>query len=287
MKPCAFLTMDSLTGYVCYDHYLYEPFQKRGWQVTPISWRTANVHWDDFRVVVIRSPWDYQTDPARFLKVLEEIDQSAARLENPLNIVHWNLNKRYLADLAEKGIPIVPTGWETTFDASRVVTYFETFDSTEIIIKPVVSANADNTFRLSQNRFEPELPRLQSTFATRDFMVQPFRDHILHEGEFSLFFFGGEYSHTILKTPKPNDFRVQEEHGGRLRTIDPEDKLLQRATETLAQIPPLLYARLDFVRHAGDFELMELELIEPSLYFNMDANSAERFADVFVRWVER
>jgi hypothetical protein len=115
---------------------------------------------------------------------------------------------------------------------------------------------------------------------------------VIDEGEFSLFYFDGKYSHAILKTPKADDFRVQEEHGGRLKAIVPEKSLFAEADNTLAAITKLtgempLYARVDFVRFCNEingeeFALMEAELIEPSLYFNMDDNSAQRFANAFV-----
>ena len=107
------------------------------------------------------------------------------------------------------------------------------------------------------------------------------------EGEFSLFYFGDTYSHTILKTPKQDDFRVQEEHGGRLKKVEPEKALQKIGKEILDQLEPQpLYTRIDFVRTAEDgFALMELELIEPSLYFNMDPESPERFANVFDDWM--
>jgi len=119
---------------------------------------------------------------------------------------------------------------------------------------------------------------------------------VIEEGEFSLFYFNGEYSHAILKTPKADDFRVQEEHGGRLQAITPEKALLAQAESTLAAITNLtdempLYARVDFVRVSNSlasesFALMEAELIEPSLYFNMDDSAADHFADAFVKRIK-
>jgi len=104
--------------------------------------------------------------------------------------------------------------------------------------------------------------------------------NIIKEGEFSLIYFEGVLSHTILKTPRMNDFRVQEEHGGDIRPATAEPELLhisQHVIDSLSHIP--LYARADFVRtEQNTFALMELELIEPSLYFRMDADSPMRFA---------
>ncbi len=119
-------------------------------------------------------------------------------------------------------------------------------------------------------------------------MVQQFMDSVIDEGEFSVFFFGEDYSHTILKTPQKGDFRVQEEHGGRLKSIaHPEKELLKAARNLLETLNPKpLYSRMDYVRTPqNSFALMELELIEPSLYFNMDPQSPQRFARIFDEWM--
>ena len=198
----------------------------------------------------------------------------------------WNINKRYLKELEDKGVQIVPTIWPENIDEQILIEAFEEFDADAIVVKPYVSANADNTFWLKKESFHDALPELQETFASRDAMVQPFMQSIVEEGEFSLFFFGDEYSHTILKTPKDDDFRVQEEHGGRLKTLEPEAKLLEQAREIMEKVnPKVLYGRVDLVRHGDAFALMELELIEPSLYFNMDPESPARFAKVVDAWL--
>ena len=282
MKRCAFLSMASLEQFVCYDELLYAPLQRYGWHVEAVDWRDHSIDWNQFDAVIIRSCWDYQHDPEQFLTVLDTIEHSTARLENPLNVVRWNLSKTYLRELQAKGIPIVPTEWLHGLELTALPTLFTRWQTDEIIIKPTVSANADDTFRLTPTALEQQFPQLQTLFHERDCMAQPFIPSIVTEGEFSLFFFGNEYSHTILKTPKSGDFRVQEEHGGHLQSVEPEAVLRELSRATLAAIPaPTLYARVDWVRTANGFALMELELIEPSLYFNMNATAAERFARVF------
>lgn len=276
--------MDNLENFDCYDSLLYAPFNQLGWLVTPVSWRKPDTNWDDFEAVIIRSPWDYQDDASAFLELLETIDHSAARLLNALELVKWNISKTYLLDLEKKSIPIVPSIFANQFNSTIGQSFFKKFKSKEIVIKPVISANADDTFRLTEN--DLRLEELEKTFAKRDYLAQPFIREIVDEGEFSLFFFAGRYSHAILKTPKENDFRVQEEHGGQLRLIDPEPRLLEIATRTMATLSPTpLYGRADFVRWGEQFYLMELELIEPSLYFNMDPASPERFANTFQQWM--
>ncbi len=272
-----FLSMDNLEGYVSDDELAIEPLEKLGWKVKTISWCDKTVDWNNFAAVIIRTPWDYQKFPAEFIEVLRKIEASTARLENSLKIVEWNLSKTYLRELESKGIKIVPTIWDektvTHADFHRWKTFFNTG---EIIIKPIISATAEHTYRLKE--FSPKITEI---FANKPFMVQPFMPKIVEEGEFSLFYFGGKYSHTILKSPKPKDFRVQEEHGGIITQVSPPAKLSATAQKVFNQINEnLLYARIDFVRDENDdFCLMELELIEPALYLRMDKNAPQFFAE--------
>lgn len=287
MKKCAFLTMDDLSDFVVYDSLLHKPFAELGWQVDEISWMNNKTDWDRYRAVIIRSTWDYQNDSEQFLKVLKKIDSSQARLENNLQLVKWNINKNYLKDLDQRGVAIVPTLWPDSFDSKKIYEAFTILNSNEIILKPRVSANADHTFRLTEDEFERLEDTLESIFKDRPFIIQSFMPNIVSEGEYSLFYFAGDYSHAILKTPKETDFRVQEEHGGRLKSVNPSAELLRAAEQTMKAVTPQpLYARIDFVRdNKNKFLLMELELIEPSLYFNMDPHSAVRFARAFDQWM--
>ena len=288
MKNCAFLTMDNLQDFVCYDELLYDPLRRLGWDARPISWHRRDIDWNQFDAVIIRSTWDYQKTPRQFIAVLEEIDRSSARLENSLALVKWNINKTYLQDLEKRDVEIVPTLWRQSMGPDEMQFFFSDLQTEEIIIKPLVSANADDTFRIRPDAIDRYLPELITLFQQRNFMVQPFMQAVVDEGEFSLFFFGGKYSHTILKTPKPSDFRVQEEHGGVLRSVEPDPSLLAQARGALHAITPRpLYARIDLVRTASSFAVMEIELIEPSLYFNMDAESPQRFAAAFNNWMNQ
>ncbi|MGB2742449.1 MAG: hypothetical protein WBC60_18045 [Cognaticolwellia sp.] len=286
MRKCAILSMDSLADFEAYDCLIDEPMLALGWKTEVVSWRNKDVNWSDYEVVVIRSPWDYQDDMASFLKVLENIEQSSARLENSLAVVEWNINKDYLKSLSQDGVTIVPTLWPEVFDTNNMAGYFNHFSTEQMVLKPRVSANADNTFWLTKDNYQDKVAELNAAFASRELMVQPFMADICSEGEFSLFYFNGEFSHAILKTPAQGDFRVQEEHGGGLLAVTPEPALTAAADKTMQAISKLhgelLYARIDFVRYQDTFALMEAELIEPSLYFNMDKASPQRFAQAFV-----
>ena len=267
--------MDDLGSYVADDDLTIGPLDDLGWEVTTLSWRQTSVDWDDFEAVIIRTPWDYQKYPDEFLQVLGEIDRSAARLENPLDIVRWNLDKRYLREMEQRGARIVPTIWDAAYYEAEFESWTNAFGGGELIVKPTVSATAEHTYRLSSYDAS-----IENVFADRPFMVQPFMPNIVAEGEYSLFYFNGEYSHAINKSPKTADFRVQEEHGGVITEVEPAKDLLAAAGKTLAMIGRnLLYVRIDFVRDEADnFALMELELIEPALYLRMNSGAPQRFA---------
>ncbi len=283
MKKVAILTMDSLEEFECYDRVLDKPMQEAGWHTTHVPWKKSDVNWNSFDVVVIRSTWDYQNDPDKFFSVIESIDASSARLENSINLVRWNINKSYLKELESKGILIVPSLWFGQFSLELIKGSYQKYHVDEIVIKPLVSANADNTFRLDAATLNTSIKELEKIFSSTEFVVQPFIKSVVEKGEYSVFYFNEIYSHCILKTPKKGDFRVQEEHGGVLTSIKPHSDLLEASQKVLNALPEMpLYARVDLVEINGGFALMEVELIEPSLYFNMDTHSAERFVSAFV-----
>ncbi|OUS23265.1 hypothetical protein A9Q98_15795 [Thalassotalea sp. 42_200_T64] len=288
MKQCAILTMDCLDNFEAYDHLFDQPLAELGWQTHLVSWKAKGINWNNFDVVLIRTTWDYQEDAEAFLKVLENIEASTAVLENSIDIVRWNINKKYLQELADKQVNIVPTIWKDDFDFAETSRYFSAFNTDQIVLKPCVSAGADNTFWLTINNYQQFKPQLEQAFVNGDFMVQPFMEQIKKEGEYSCFYFDGVYSHSILKTPTNDDFRVQEEHGGEIKLIEPEPMLKAQAEHAVTQLNVLpMYARVDFVRNGEYFAMMEAELIEPSLYFNMDENSAPLFAKAFVNRMQR
>ena len=219
-KKVALLSMDSLKNFFTYDKLLIEPMSRLGWIAEEVSWRNKKVNWNEYDAVIVRSTWDYQNDLEKFISVLERI-HNTTHLENDIDLIKWNMNKNYLFDLEQKGVKIVETIWEKSFNPNLAHEYFDILNTDEIIIKPNISANADNTFRLSKENFNEHVPKLEEIFREREFMVQPFLKSIIDEGEYSLFYFNGQFSHSVLKKPKQKDFRVQEEHGGIFKSIRP------------------------------------------------------------------
>ncbi|MEP7271218.1 MAG: hypothetical protein ABI882_06915 [Acidobacteriota bacterium] len=308
MRKCAFLTTDNLEGFVSDDELAVEPLRELGWTVDAVSWRAhgrePGVDWDKYEAVVIRTTWDYHKDPQAFVETLEEIDSSRATLANPLELVRWNLHKSYLRGLEMCGVRVVPTHWGRDLDYARLIALFDILETDEIVIKPAIGASADDTFRVRRGSASEIAVEIETLFREREYMAQPFIQTVVDEGEYSLFYFGGEYSHTVLKTPKANDFRVQEEHGGEIRAVEVDSGLIERGLGVirLLDVEPL-YARVDYVRDGrgeltgeerfaqfsqfDQYALMELELIEPALYFRNEPHSAARFARAFDRWMRR
>lgn len=282
MRKVAYLTMEDEGDFVTDYDLSFDAMAALGWHVETVAWRHA-VDWDTFDAVYICAPWDYPEHLRRFLDVLYAVDASRALLVNDLSLVRWTLEKTYLRDIEQRGGRIVPSAWFNGFDSADVAEFFATHETDTVVIKPTVGANAKDTFVLTDPVPDELRATLATTFRDRAFFVQPFIDNILSEGEFSLFYFNGEYSHAILKTPQARDFRVQEEHGADIKPVCPPGDLLETATRMFNEITPLpVYGRGDWVRGAGgNYLLMELELIEPSLYLRTDSGAAARFAAAF------
>jgi glutathione synthase/RimK-type ligase-like ATP-grasp enzyme len=277
-KPLAFLTMDCLDDFIAYDHFVKPPLAELGWSVVDVPWRHPDVQWDDFQAVIIRTPWDYHQSLPEFLQVIDRIDQSSARLFNSAAIIRWNVDKQYLKSLQQRGLVTVPTHWIASPTEHDVIKAMNDFSVDEIVIKPTIGAGARDTFRIKRNQ-----PRLldESLYHGRTTMLQPFLSSVVERGEWSLFYFANQYSHTVLKTPRPGDFRAQEEHGSHLQAVSPSTELIAIANQAMDAIfEPTLYARVDIVHlQNGEPAIMELELIEPSLYFSYDDQAPKRFAN--------
>ena len=288
-KRCAYLTMDDTEGWAIDSDLSFAPMRSLGWTIDMVPWRSAGVAWDAYDAVYINTPWDYPDDPQAFLSLLETIDRSDAVLVNDIALVRWTIPKTYLRDLESRGAAIVPSLWYDAFDAAMLPGFFDTYQAERIIVKPVVSTNAHNTFLLERPVPASVVKKIEEVFARRPFVVQPFIENVQSEGEYSLFFFSREFSHAILKTPKDEDFRVQEEHGARINAWEPESALLETAAEVLELVEPVpVYARCDFIRGPdGRFLLMELEVIEPSLYLRMASAAPMRFSRAFDAYVAR
>ncbi len=283
MKLC-FLTLEDRANFVIDDAIAIDELVRRGHTVDEVPWRGVT-DGRGYDAVVIRTPWDYQKDLPAFLALLDRI---AVPLANSPALVRWNAYKTYLGELGARGVPIVPTTYGRGLSGDELRALPARLGVDEIVIKPVVGANADDAYRVTATTPPDEIV---ARYVDRDWMAQPFVHRVLDEGEHSLFYFGGALSHAIRKVPARGDFRVQEEHGGDILPVPITDETRAAADQVMAALPgddAPLQARVDLVRlDDGTLALMELEAIEPSLYFRTHPRAPANFADAIVRWATR
>jgi glutathione synthase/RimK-type ligase-like ATP-grasp enzyme len=238
--------------------------------------------------------WGYHNAPDEFKTALAQLVAKGHRVLNPAAIVAWNIDKRYLLDLAEAGVRIIPTAFTDKLTEADITAARADFGQKTVVIKPVFSAGAKNTLVWDGDGFPPPQKmagkQVENAADTdgiwisppeAETMIQPFMPSVQSEGEWSLLFFGGVFSHAILKTPKAGDFRSQPDYAANLRSLVPPPEALELAHAAIDYVgrEQLFYARVDMVRDTeGRFCLMELELIEPDLYLAFDDNAPEHLS---------
>lgn len=262
------------------DRLLLDELLRRGVDACPVVWDDPSAPWASFDSVVIRSCWDYHQRPGEFLAWMAALEDSGVSLWNPARLVHWNHHKGYLQKLERSGVPVVPTVFLERGARVSIAALLEERGWTEAVVKPAVSASAYRTSHVSLDNAAAAQDAVDAVLADGDVLVQRFLPEIASRGEWSLLFFGGTFSHALLKRPGSGDFRVQTELGGSAVRQEPPAGLLEQAQAIAAKIPaPWLYARLDGVDLAGVFTIMEVELIEPFLFLADDPLAPARLAD--------
>ncbi|MBJ6116769.1 hypothetical protein JAO76_01110 [Pontibacter sp. BT310] len=276
------ITCESLGNYTANadseDERLYQFLTGKGLPVTWQVWDNENVNWSQFDALIIKSPWDYFDKIAAFYSWLDKVEAAGCKVLNPVKTLRWNADKVYFKAMEAAGVTIVPTVWleqNSTFNAQAA---FAELGSEKIIVKPRVSGGAKNTFALTIEEAEAKTSEINQLLQQEPFLAQPFIEEIKTDGEWSFIFFGGNYSHTVLKTAKPGDFRVQHFFGGTIHTPTPPAALLATAQTIVDKFAKdCLYARVDGVALNNELVLMELELIEPFLFLSTSGGSLERY----------
>ncbi|MCU1382759.1 MAG: hypothetical protein JWL71_1456 [Acidobacteria bacterium] len=280
----AFVTYRGLPDLNADDRRAAAALDERGLRVDAICWDDPDADWLAYGAVVLRSTWDYHHRVAEFYAWIDRMETRGVRLWNPARILRWNTDKRYLARVSHPRLNPPPAA---ILDRASVVdlrALLEARGWDEAVVKPAISADGFSTELTSRDRAESDQPVLDSMLARGDVVVQPLVPGIRTSGEISLMFFSGVFSHGVGKRPKAGEFRVQERLGGIIVRTDPPASLIDAASELLAaEAPGYLYARVDVVADAGTFVLMEVELVEPSLYLGQDPLAAGAFARAIER----
>lgn len=301
MTRIAFATCAELLVLDPDDELLAEAVRALGIEVVPCVWDDGAVDWAAFDLVLVRSPWDYHLRRDAFVHWAARVEHET-RLLNHAATIAWNTDKTYLRTLAELGVPTVPTAWvgRTPADGTpadggasgpagdgaapdlAALLAAHGWQDGEAIVKPAIGLGSSGLLRVAAG--DPGgagAVQLAALAAAGDAMVQPFLPSLAADGELSLVYFQRTLSHVVRKRPPAGEYRVQPEFGAVTTADTATPQQLEVAERALACVDDdaLLYARVDLVAGpAGEVWLMELELVEPTLYFEAVPGSAERFA---------
>ncbi len=275
----ALVTSEALPNLYEDDHLLVTALDELGVPSTPTVWSDPTIDWLGFDALVIRSPWDYFIRLAEFRAWLDARIASGVRMINDARILDWNFDKKYLDDIEAAGVPLIPTIVVAQGERPDVVALARARGWDDIVVKPTISGGAYRTHRFRLDDAAAFADDIATTLEDRGVLIQPFLPEILRDGELSLLFFAGEYSHTVRKRPKDGDYRVQFQYGGTHETIEPRDEWIAQARTCIAAAPVLpVYARVDGVIQDGRFLLMELEVFEPVMFLGRHPEAPARFA---------
>ena len=292
MPSVALATYSALPALYPDEHPLVDALRTLGVHTDAAVWDDPAVRWETYDAVVIRSCWDYHLRYDEFFRWIDRVSALGVAIWNPPRTLRWNSRKTYLHDLTIGGIRTVPTFWLEADHArapnASLAGILSDTGWDRAVVKPVVSASAHETFRVSIDDARTHAAsldaRLRDIVARSGAMVQPFVPEIEADGEWSLQFFDGTFSHAVLKRAKAGDFRVQREFGGTHETVCPTPAVLRQAERALRTAPTeSLYARVDGFIRDGDLVVTELELLEPSLFLDAVPAAPDRFAHAIAR----
>lgn len=251
------------------DKLLAAALTAKGFDVRAAIWSNTQVAWREFDAVIIRSCWDYHLRAAEFLQWINFLQQSRIALVNSADLIRWNADKIYLAELIAAGIATPESVFLDEGEQLDLAALCAERNWLAAVVKPRISASAYRTERRS------------SGVASGPAVIQRYVSAVENTGEWSLVFFNGEFSHAVIKKPRAGDFRVQQELGGTAEIAQAPDATLKFAATVLSRLPsPAIFARVDVVADANEILLMELEVIEPELFLDLSPGSADTLASV-------
>jgi glutathione synthase/RimK-type ligase-like ATP-grasp enzyme len=261
------------------DGLLQNALEKKGLKVCKQDWADSRFDWTTTKYAVFRTTWDYFTRRDEFFIWLENTKNKTTFI-NSAKIIYWNIDKHYLQDLTKNGINIAPTLFAEKGDKITLQELFEKTKWKEAVIKPAISGAARHTYRITPSNYADFENTFQQLIKKECMLFQEFLENIILSGEISLIMIGGKYTHAVKKIAKKGDFRVQDDHGGKVEKYSPNKEELTFAENCLKASPYTpVYARVDIVYDNNNQpSLSELELIEPELWFRNYPKAAEFLA---------
>lgn len=259
------------------DQLLIPELAKYNIQSKAVIWDDTSVDWTRFDYLIFRNTWDYYEKENAFSLWLDKLENLGVKTLNALDIIRANKHKFYLRTLERRGIQILPTIFiEKTNQLDLAKMLPESWQ--KAVIKPAFSAGSYLTEVFETKELTAINQKYQAIASQKELLLQRFQPEIQTLGETSLIFFNKQFSHAVNKKPAEGDFRIQVQFGGKYTLIHPDAALIAQAQEIVNVFPdPLLYARVDGIVIDNQLQLMEIECIEPDLYFNYSEGSQQRF----------
>lgn len=283
MIDCIFATYSGLPDLDPHDRLLAKRLTDRGVSVAPGVWTDPSVDWPSARMCVVRSTWDYHRAHAEFMLWLDRTAMQTA-IRNKPDTIRWNSHKFYLRDLERAGVPVVPTEWLRRGEAASLAELCARNGWINVIIKPAHGASSHDVLHVApgarpMRAGQTHLANLQSR---QDVLLQPYLHTLASYPERALIFIGGAYSHAVSKTTFQTALPSGEAGDAPLvEATSDEIAVATRALQTLAEPP--LFARVDLVRDDdGNVRLLELELIEPTLFLSVHPPAADALARAII-----
>lgn len=262
------------------DSLLQTALENKGLKVCKKDWADKGFDWTTTKYAIFRTTWDYFERFDEFFIWLENTKKKTTFI-NSSEIINWNIDKHYLQDLAKNKINIAPTIFIEKGDKITLLALFTKAKWNEAVLKPAISGAARHTYRITPSNCSEVEAVFQELIESESMLFQEFLNNITKKGEISLILIGGKYTHAVKKIAKKGDFRVQDDHGGRVEKYTPTKEEIVFAENCLTASPyKPMYARVDIVYDNNDKpSLSELELIEPELWFRFFPEAAEKLAE--------
>ena len=285
MKNIAFLTYDQKPNGSQDDLLTCKALLAHNIVATGAVWNDPQVNWQKWDAIVIRSVWDYFKRINEFRDWLDQIERLGVPVFNSVQTIRWNIEKTYLQELEQRDVEIIPSVFLQKGEPANLAAIMERRGWKQAVVKPTISGTAWHTWLTNPTSVASDQAQLEAGLQERNILIQEYVVEVATHGEWSFMFFDKQFSHVVLKTPLTGDFRVQ---GGQLQKLTPPNHLLQQAQRVVEQVSqPLLYARVDGIVRDDRLLLMELEVIEPALFFGYSDVAIAMFARAVGRYLSK
>ncbi len=259
MPDCTLVTCAMVPELDPDDRLLLRELRGRGLTVSVAVWNDPRADWGASRLSILRSTWDYHRRYGEFVAWIDKAS-SLTRIKNDFDLLNWNAHKSYLRDLAARGVPVVPTAWVKRGERGSLADIAADQGWRELVLKPARGSASHNVTlaRRDADSFAAAQTQLDRLTQTDDALVQPYLDSVIDYGERALIFFGGRYSHAVVKKPFDNGFAISGEPSTSMKATAREIAVAKAAVEAVPA--STLYARVDLLRDAqGKPVVSELE----------------------------